>query len=139
MTPLLPLLLIFASGLALIVFLLFNFFNHVEPERMELNFLRKKNLYLAHILRILESPDYQFLSRSNRKYRDYLFVSYAKNLMQDIDELAELRLGGTAYLYYVFFKLFYVLLIVKNKIYSSVNDLRVLVGIELMLVKRMAA
>ena len=139
MFALIPLILIFVSGLVLLLFLLFNFFNHVEPEQVDLNFIRQKNLYLVHILRILESPDYKFLSQNNRKYRDYLFVSYAKNLNQDMEELKGVPLSVAAYLYYLFFKVFYALLILKNKLYSSAHDLRVLVGIELMLVKKVSA
>ena len=134
-----PLLLIAVSSLALLLYVLFSVLNHVEPARIDLNFLRQKNLYLLHILQILESPDYKFLSRNNRKYRDYLFVSYARNLKQDIDDLAGLGLGTKAYLYQVFFRFFYALLTLKNKIYSSASDLSVLAGIELMLVKNAPA
>ena len=95
--------------------------------------LRQKKLYLFHILQIMESPDYKFLSRNSKKYRNYLFVNYAKNPKQDIDELAALRLGARTRLYYILFMIFYDLLTLKNKIYSSVHDLRVLVGIELIL------
>lgn len=133
-----PLILIALSSLALLLYLLFNVISRVEPGQVDLTFLRQKNLYLLHILQILESPDYKFLSQNNRKYRDYLFVSYARNLKQDIDDLARVPLGGGAYLYYVFFKIFYALLILKNKIHSSVQDLRILAGIELMLVKNVA-
>lgn len=133
-----PLLLIALSSLALLLYLLFNFLSHVEPARIDLNFLRQRNLYLLHILQILESPDYKFLSRNNKKYRDYLFVSYARNLKQDIDDLAGLRLGGGAFLYCVFFRILYSMLSLKSKIYSNVQDLRLLAGIELMLVKNVA-
>lgn len=133
-----PMILIAFSSLALLVYVLLNFFHHVEPAQLDIAFLRKKNLYLLHILRILESPDYKYLSERNRRYRDYLFVSYAGSLKQDMDELAALRLGANAYLYYVFFNIFYTLLLLKNRISSSASDLRVLAGIELMVVKNIA-
>ena len=78
------------------------------------------------------------LSQKNKKYRDYLFVSYAKNLKEDIQELAGLRLGTSAFLYYLFFRFFYGILILKHRIYSNAQDLRILAGIELMLVKNMS-
>ena len=136
--PLLPILLVASSSLVLVVYLFFNFLNHVKPVQVDLNFLRQKNLYLLHILEILESPDYRLLSQRNKKYRDYLFVSYAKNLKEDIQELAGLRLGTSAFLYYLSFRFFYGILILKNRIYSSAQDLRILAGIELMLVKNMS-
>ena len=110
----------------------------MKPVQVDLSFLRQKNLYLLHILEILESPDYRLLSQKRKKYRDYLFVSYAKNLKEDIEELAGLRLGTTTSLYYLFFRFFYGILILKHKIYSDSQDLRVLAGIELMLVKNMS-
>lgn len=129
------LVLLLLPSLALLLYLLFHLLNHVEPAHIDLNFLRQKNLYLHHVLPILESPDYKFLSRNNKKYRDYLFVHYARKLKEDINDLAGLPLGARTYLYYLLFRLFYALLILKNSIYSNAGDLRVLAGIELMLVR----
>ena len=133
-----PLLLVAVCSFSLLIYLFLNFLNHVEPAKVDVSFLRRKNLYLLHILEILESPDYRLLSKQSRKYRDHLFVSYAGNLNQDIRELAGLPLGASARLYYVFFRFFYTVLTLKHKIYSSAYDLRLLAGIELMLVKNMA-
>lgn len=132
------LVLIALSSLALILYVFVNFLNHIEPAQIDLDRLRQKNLYLLHILQIVESPDYKLLSRNNKKYRDYLFVNYARNLKQDINELVALRPGARARLYYILFTIFYGLLILKNKIYSNVHDLRVLAGVELILVKNVA-
>ncbi len=134
-----PLLLVAVSSFLLLIYLFLNFLNHVEPARVDVSFLRQKNLYLLHILEILESPDYRLLSKQSRKYRDHLFVSYARNLNQDIRELAGLPLGASALLYYLFFRFLYTVLMLKHKIYSNAHDLRLLAGIELMLVKNMAA
>ncbi|MBI4444326.1 MAG: hypothetical protein HY645_00340 [Acidobacteria bacterium] len=131
-----PILIIFASALLLLLLLLLNFLNRIEPQHVDLNFLRQKNLYLLHVLRILESPDYKYLSQNNKKYRDHLFLSYAGTLKQDMDELAALGLGFQASFYYCLFRFFYGVMILKNKFYSSVDDLRVLVGIELLMVKK---
>lgn len=130
--------LFFLSGIALLLLLSYNFFTRVTLEQFEVNFMRQKNLYAIHILRILESPDYQFLSRKSRRYRDYLFVSYARNLNMDINEMAQSPLAGSAYFYYVLFKILYYLLLIKNKIYSSAQDLSLLMGVELMVVKKLA-
>ena len=64
--PLLPILLVASSSLVLVVYLFFNFLNHVNPVQVDLNFLRQKNLYLLHILEILESPDYRCCRRRTR-------------------------------------------------------------------------
>ncbi|MGH9338526.1 MAG: hypothetical protein ACRD1R_02800 [Acidobacteriota bacterium] len=132
-----PMLLIFASCFVLVSIALINFFSSVEAERLELNFLLKKNLYAYHVLKIIESPDYLYLSSRNKKFRDHLFVAYSRNLRADIKELAQLPLKGSAYFYYLFFNICYVLLMLKYRLYSRRDDLRALLGIELMMVRKM--
>ena len=127
---------LFFSGL-LVCLALFTLFTRVEPEQIDLDVLRERNLYALHILRIMESPDYKQFSEQKRKGHDDLVLSYARSLRKDILELRQLPLGPTSYLYFVLFSLFYGLLRLKNKVNSGAEYLRVLLGIELMLVKKM--
>ncbi len=123
------------SGL-LVCLALFTLFTRVEAEQIDLDVLRERNLYALHILRIMESPDYKEFSEQKRKGHDDLVLSYARSLRKDILELRQLQLGPTSYLYFVLFSLFYGLLRLKNRVNSGAEYLRVLLGIELMLIKK---
>ena len=127
---------LFSSAL-LVCRALCTLFNRVEPEQMDLDVLRERNPYALHIFRIMESADYNQFPENHRKGHHDLVLSYARSVKKDIAQLQQLPLGPTSHFYYVLFSLFYGLLYLKNKLNSGAEYLRVSLGIELTLVKKM--
>ncbi len=109
----------------------------VCPDSADLEFVRRHDLYTSYVLRILESADYQFFARKNRRYRDFLFESYARNLEKDMAELARSQPGWTSALFLRLYRGVYRVLRCKRRFNSNIGDLRLLLGIALALVRRL--
>lgn len=134
MTSILVLLLTVGTVACLAVWI-YHFFVEFEVQEPDMNILRRKNLYAMHVHRILESWDYCFYSERDRRYREYLFSSFARNLKQDVADVSESAGGVKAGLYIALFQVCYLALSLKNKLLSGENDLRLLLGIQLMVVR----
>lgn len=129
-----------ALGLAVLGVLLGGFYRmtRVSPGSDDLEFLQRHNLYALHVFRIVESADYQFYARKNREYRDFLFDSYARNLVTDVVEIGQITGGWLPIVFRCLFRGVYAGLRLKRRFKSSISDLRLLLGIVLALVGRLS-
>ncbi len=136
MMPPLPLVLILV---ALSAVLLWDFLARIEAGDPEIELMSRRDLYALHVLRIVESPDYRFHSQRSRQYRQFLFKSFAGKLRQDVGELGGLPCGPLGLFYKGLFQIGYGLLLVKAEIWTGRRDLRVLLGVELLLIRELSA
>ncbi len=131
----LPLVLILVALSAL---LLWDFLARVEAGDPEIELMSRRDLYALHVLRIVESPDYRFHSRRSRQYRQFLFKSFAAKLQQDVRDLALLPSSLWALALRTLFQAGYWSLWLKAQVWTGRRDLRVLLGIELLLIRTLA-
>ncbi len=113
--------------------------SRVQPQTADLDFLDRRNLYAGHVARILDSADYRHYASRSPRYRGYLFRSYARNLRRDMAELSPLSMDPIGLLYRLLFEFLYRALLLKARMRVGQSDLRVLLGVELKLIRRLSA
>lgn len=121
---------------ALLVF--WDFLARVGAGGPALDLMARRDLYILPVLRIVESPDYRFHSRRSRQYRQFLLRSFGSKLRQDVDDLTESPSTPSATLYRILFHLAFGWLSLKAYVWTGRRDLRVLLGIELLLIRSLA-
>ncbi len=127
--------LVFVLAALSAMLLLWDFLARFEADESAIELMSRHDLYALPVLRILESPDYRFHSQRSKDYRQFLFSSFASKLRQDVEDLGELPFGSGARFCRWLFHLGFWALSLKARIWTGGRDLRVLLGIELLMIR----
>jgi hypothetical protein len=125
---------------AALFLILYGFFIHVSTLRWdeaELRELERIELHLAHILRMLDTPDVRMLLEEPTA-RDDLLREFSTFLKEDVSQLLKLGgLGVSSLILVGVFLLSYHLIRFKARVFSGRHDLRFLSRLELALFRTM--
>ena len=120
-------------SLLLLSYLFYQQIAALRSNEGEIRYVEQVELHLAHILRLLDSPDVRLLLE-NPQSRQSLLLEFSDFLKRDVVTLARLRVLGLQSLAWAgTFFLSYYLVRLKAHVLCGRKDLRFLSGLELAL------
>ena len=120
-------------SLLLLSYVFYQQITSLRSNEREIRYVEQVELHLAHILRLLDSPDVRLLLE-NPQSRQSLLLEFSDFLKRDVVTLARLRVLGLQSLAWAgTFFLSYYLVRLKAHVLCGRKDLRFLSGLELAL------